>query len=189
MQGPVVVGTPVLSPILLVGQAPGDREVAQGRPFAWTAGRTLFDWFRSIGLEEARFRKRIYMAAVCRCFPGKLPKGGDRVPSRTEIAQCRDWLRAEVRLLQPRLILPVGRLAIGQFIEAGRLDQVVGRRLRVQVEDLSTDLIPLPHPSGASVWHRTAPGKALLAAALDLVRTHPAWQTVLAAPQPVWRGL
>src|SRR5687768_16510375 len=79
MQRPAVTCGPVLSPILLVGQAPGDKEPALGRPFAWTAGKQLFKWFARLGLAEAEFRERIYMAAVCRCFPGKNPKGGDRV--------------------------------------------------------------------------------------------------------------
>src|SRR5690606_18455982 len=85
---PVVVGRPVVSPVMLVGQAPGDKEGGLGRPFAWTAGKTLFKWFSQIGLDEEEFRSRVYMAAVCRCFPGKNPKGGDRVPSPEEIKNC-----------------------------------------------------------------------------------------------------
>src|SRR5215831_14416477 len=84
MIGPVVVGPPVRSDILLIGQAPGPREGVLGRPFAWTAGRQLFKWFQSIGVEEAGFRARVYMAAVCRCFPGKTGSGGDRAPGPDE---------------------------------------------------------------------------------------------------------
>ena len=72
MAKPVVSGGAVVSRIILVGQAPGDKEPKFGRPFAWTAGRTLFKWFHEIaGINEAQFRGCIYMAAVCRCFPGK----------------------------------------------------------------------------------------------------------------------
>ena len=79
MQRPVVTGGAIVSKVLLVGQAPGDKEPMLGRPFAWTAGRTLFRWFNeTTGLDEATFRSSIYMAAVCRCFPGKKPRGGDR---------------------------------------------------------------------------------------------------------------
>jgi uracil-DNA glycosylase len=181
MQQPVVVGTPVLSPVLLVGQAPGDKEIKLGRPFAWTAGKTLFGWFRQLGMDEEAFRSRVYIAAVCRCFPGKRPAGGDRVPSPVEIANCSRWLRAEIRLLRPRLVLPVGRLAIGRFLEFQSLDQVVGIRHSAEVEGLCTDVIPLPHPSGASVWHRREPGKTLLAQALSLVAEHPAWRDLQGA--------
>ena len=79
MIGPVVSGAPVLSPVMLIGQAPGAHEGPAGRPFAWTAGKTLFRWFGEVGISEAEFRERVYMAAVCRCFPGKGAKGGGRV--------------------------------------------------------------------------------------------------------------
>jgi uracil-DNA glycosylase len=179
MTGPPVVGEPVGSPVLLVGQAPGPKEIEAARPFAWTAGKALFAWFDQIGLPEEVFRRRIYMAAVCRCFPGKNPKGGDRVPDRTEIANCAPWLDAEIMLLRPALILPVGRLAITRFMPVKRLDEVVGRMHRVTRAGFTTDALPLPHPSGASVWHRTEPGRSLLLEALALIQTHPAWQTVL----------
>ena len=127
MVGRPVTGAPVSSPILLIGQAPGAREVEVHRPFAWTAGKTLFGWFGAIGLSEADFRSRVYMAAVCRCFPGKNPRGGDRVPNREEIAHCRHWLQQELQLLQPELLLPVGKLAIQQFLPVAKLDAVIGQ--------------------------------------------------------------
>ena len=65
---PPIVGRPVASRVYLVGQAPGPREGALGRPFGWTAGRTLFTWFTSLGLDEEAFRSRVYIAAVCRCL-------------------------------------------------------------------------------------------------------------------------
>jgi len=176
MAGPPVMGEPVLSPVMLVGQAPGSKEIEVHRPFAWTAGRTLFKWFESIGLAEPHFRSRAYMAAVCRCFPGKAKAGGDRVPARDEIAQCSRWIEREIRLLAPRLIVPVGKLAIGLFIDHARLDEVVGCVHRVTVHGVETDVVPLPHPSGASVWHRVEPGKTLLREALACIDAHPAWQ-------------
>jgi uracil-DNA glycosylase len=181
MHGPSVVGEPVLSPVLLVGQAPGDREPKLGRPFAWTAGKQLFKWFEPLGLSEPQFRSRIYMAAVCRCFPGKLPKGGDRVPSPDEIANCRPWLEREIALLRPRLIVPVGRLAIEQFLPAKPLVEVIGRRAQVRFGRRDIDVIALPHPSGASTWPRTEPGKSLTEAALRLIGEHPAFRELVDA--------
>lgn len=179
MQPPVVIGLPVVSPVLMIGQAPGDREGPAGKPFAWTAGKTLFKWFESIGLDENGFRSRIYMAAVCRCFPGKKATGGDRVPSRQEIDNCQHWLTAEIDLLQPQLLVPVGKLAIGRFLGADRLASVIGHVHRVPIQDRELDLIPLPHPSGASTWHRTEPGKTLLHDALQLIAGHPAWEQIV----------
>ncbi len=176
MQGPPVTGQPVVSPVLLVGQAPGPKEIVEHRPFAWTAGKTLFGWFATLGVEEAAFRNQVYMAAVCRCFPGKNPRGGDRVPSREEIANCAPWLEQEINLLQPRLLLPVGKLAIARFMPVNKLNDVVGQRFRIEHAGHAMDCIPLPHPSGASTWHRTEPGKSLLQKALRLIARHPAWK-------------
>jgi uracil-DNA glycosylase len=176
MIGAPVHGSPVASKILLVGQAPGSKEVHVKRPFAWTAGKTLFAWFSSIGLAETAFRERIYMAAVCRCFPGKSAGGGDRVPSKAEISNCSTWLGAELDLLQPKRSIPAGKLAIDQFLPPAKLDVSVGRIHQIMHRGRALDVIPLPHPSGASVWHRIEPGKSLLARALQLIQTHPAWQ-------------
>ena len=182
MLGRPVLGTPVPSPVLLIGQAPGRKEMEVHRPFAWTAGKTLFKWFASIGLEEEDFRQRVYMAAVCRCYPGKNPRGGDRVPNPEEIANCAPWLDRESELLEPRLILPVGQLAIARFIAFQRLTEVIGRLHRCEVQGRMTDLVPLPHPSGASTWHRTSPGRELLARALETIQEHPAWQRICTGP-------
>lgn len=177
MKRPSVSGGPILSKVLLVGQAPGDKEPVLGRPFAWTAGKTLFRWFQEgCGLSEADFRQRVYMAAVCRCFPGKNPKGGDRVPSDDEIQNCSKWLRAEMDILRPELVIPVGRLAISQFLPADKLENIIGQQWQVTRNNSHFTLIPLPHPSGASTWHRTEPGKTLLQRALQLICQHPAFR-------------
>ncbi len=176
MHPPPVSGGPVLSKVLLVGQAPGVREPVVGKPFAWTAGKTLFRWFEeATGLNEEAVRARIYFAAVCRCFPGKAPGGSDRVPNPQEIANCSSWLHRELEILQPRLVIPVGKLAIAQFIPVAKLDQIIGRSFRAERAGTKFDLIPLPHPSGASPWHRISPGKELLHQALALIRAHRAF--------------
>ena len=175
MHKPVVTGRAVASRILLVGQAPGDKEPVLGRPFAWTAGKTLFKWFSAgLGWNEGEVRDRIYFAAVCRCFPGKRPEGGDRVPSPEEISACSHWLEREFEILRPALVIPVGKLAIGQFMAPAPLQELIGRRFSIRYRGHEADCIPLPHPSGASPWHRMEPGKTLLQRALDLVSVHPA---------------
>ena len=173
---PVITGQPVNSEILLIGQAPGDREGELGRPFAWTAGKTLFKWFESIGVSENNFRRQVYMSAVCRCFPGKNPKGGDRVPDKTEIETCSQWINREIELLRPKLIIPVGKLAISQYLPVNRLVDVIGGTFRHHVQGIGLDIIPLPHPSGASTWHRMSPGRELLAQSLQLLAQHQSWK-------------
>ncbi len=174
MHRPAVVGRPVASRILLVGQAPGDKEPNLGRPFAWTAGKTLFKWFdQALGWSEDEVRDRVYFAAVCRCFPGKKASGGDRVPDLAEIETCRGWLDREFELLRPSLVLPVGKLAIGQFLPEGPLVEVIGRSFALDYAGHLFDCLPLPHPSGASTWHRREPGITLLGQALAALAKHP----------------
>jgi uracil-DNA glycosylase len=179
MIGPVVTGVPVLSPVMLIGQAPGNREGPAGKPFAWTAGKTMFGWFAPLGLSEEQFRARVYMAAVCRCFPGKGAKGGDRVPSPVEVERCGVHLAAEISIVQPELIIPVGKLAIAQLLpDLDALADVVGTIHRATFHGRAVDVAPLPHPSGASTWHRMEPGKTLLERGLRAIAAHPAWKRV-----------
>ena len=180
MQGPPVHSAAVLSPVMLIGQAPGTREIEQLRPFCWTAGKTLFGWFASIGLDEAACRERLLISAVCRCFPGKNPKGGDRVPDRGEVERCAGWWRTEMDLLRPRLIIPVGKLAIAQVMEFGLLNEVIGQQWPYRSEaGWEADIIPLPHPSGASTWFKMEPGRTLLGQALGCIADHPAWRDLM----------
>ena len=185
MQGPAVYGKAVISPVMLIGQAPGFKEIEVHKPFAWTAGKTLFGWFNQIGISEERFRNEVYMSAICRCFPGKLKNGvrlktGDRLPSKDEISNCSHWLNAELEILQPNLIIPVGKLAISNFLTFNKLSDVIGQSHSISVSGNTCNLIPLPHPSGASTWPRTEPGKTLLNTALTLIKQDPAWQKCLA---------
>lgn len=174
MIGPVVHGPPVASRVFLLGQAPGPHEGKFGRPFAWTAGKTMFKWFqRTLGVDEETFRARVYMAAVARCFPGKASGGGDRRPDPGEIDNCRPWIEREVAILKPALILPVGTLAIEQVLGTSQpLIDVVGKPLHRTWLGRRVDVVCLPHPSGASTWHRKEPGISLLEAALQLISNH-----------------
>lgn len=180
---PVVIGNPVLSPVMLIGQAPGVKEGPLGKPFAWTAGKTLFSWFADIGLDEEGFRNGVYMAAVCRCFPGKATKGGgDRVPSPAEIERCSRHMQAEIRIIKPQLVIAVGKLSIAQlYPDVDKLTEIIGEKRRGEMAGHAFDVIALPHPSGASTWHRTEPGKTLLSRALGLIAKHPAWKSIVAA--------
>jgi uracil-DNA glycosylase len=136
--------------VLLVGQAPGAGEVAANRPFCGPAGRRLFRWLARAGFEEDEFRKRHYIAAATRCYPGRRSSGrGDRTPSQGEQALCRPFLDAELALLSVDVVLPVGRLAIRAFLGAKSLNEVVGS---VTQDTEGRWIIPFPHPSGASRW-------------------------------------
>ncbi len=178
MIGPVITCEPIISPIILIGQAPGDREGVIGKPFGWTAGKTLFKWFDSQGVNEDKFRRSVYIASVCRCFPGKKPNGGDRVPDRDEITACRAWMDAEFELLKPKLIILVGKLAISQFLPVKKLTDVIGQEFEQEIAGQLCTLIPLPHPSGASTWHQSEPGSLLLKQALQRLGLNAEWQSI-----------
>lgn len=169
--------TPVVSEArspraMLIGQAPGQTEKVDGRPFAGRAGRTLFRWLERAGIAERDARAQLYIAAITRCYPGPSPSGrGDRVPSSCEQAACGSWLDDELRLVRPRLVIPVGRLAIDRFLEPMPLEQVIGRAHSVRHAGGRSIAIPLPHPSGASSWIHEGDHPALLSRALDLLRS------------------
>lgn len=136
---------------LIYGQAPGVHEPELGRPFAHAAGRRLFEWFRPIGIvDEAMFRDTFALSSVCKCYPGRVAGArGDRVPTREEVANCRPWTDLLVSLLDPPLVIPVGGLAIRAWLgRTARLDDVIGHRLEMD----GRAVVPLPHPSGVSVW-------------------------------------
>jgi uracil-DNA glycosylase len=155
---------------MLVGQAPGKTEVVDRRPFAGRAGRTLFRWFASIGIDEQVARRRIYIAAITRCFPGSSPSGrGDRLPSPSQVANCSAWLEAEIEMIRPAVIIPVGRLAIERFLGNGLLADLIGRAHRLGDLPDTPVAIPLPHPSGASSWIHAPGHMELVGHSLDLI--------------------
>lgn len=155
---------------MLVGQAPGKVEAEGGVPFAGRAGRTLFGWLSKAGLDERAAREQIYIAAVTRCFPGPHPSGrGDRVPTKQEQARCADWLEAELRIIRPKLLIPVGRLAIERFLPVLPLDKIIGTKRTVTHAGGRSTVIPLPHPSGASSWFYQKDNRKLLDKAIGLI--------------------
>jgi len=132
--------------------------------------------------DEPDVRRRVYMTAMTTCFPGKRPGGaGDRRPTAREVALCSPWLDSVLELLQPKLILPVGSLALTRFLPHARLDDVVGSsftlggRAFVESPDDAPVLVPLPHPSGQSRWLNDAPRAALLDQALTRLRQLVVW--------------
>ena len=138
---------------MLIGQAPGWREIETGLPFAWDAGKRLVGWLALAGISGDDFRERWYVTSIGKCYPGRAPGSSvDRPPSRADIARWTPYLREELRLVAPRLVILVGgtahRFAFGATV---RLTEIVGRRLAWGAAPGAT-VIALPHPSGASTW-------------------------------------
>jgi uracil-DNA glycosylase len=146
--------------MMTIGQAPGITEKEAGRPFNAGSGTRLFQWLGQAGIDEDWFRRTQYMTSVTKCFPGRAASGsGDRVPSREEQAFCRPYLDDEIRLVDPDLIIPIGKLAIELFVpKKTRLVDLIG----TEIEQDGRVIIPLPHPSGASRWPQLPENRALI---------------------------
>ena len=190
-----VFSSGVTPEVMLIGQAPGVTEVVAQRPFNASSGRRLFQWLGEAGWQEDAFRERHYMTAVTKCYPGKHPNGkGDRVPSKEEQALCRPFLEAEIVLVQPRLMILVGGLAIKLlFPKSAKLTEVIGTAVyfapEVLQKPVNFDLkqgqvltqfegslakngrwvVPLPHPSGASLWPNKPANKQLIFRAIEIL--------------------
>lgn len=178
VEPPPVVARPEVWPrMMLVGQAPGPRERDLGRPFAYTAGSRLFVWFARLGVSEDQFRRRVWMAAVLRCFPGKAPQGGDRPPAPEEIEHCAPWLEREIELIRPLTVIAVGQHAIARFLpQPAPLAERIGRAFPVTRGELEIEVVPLPHPSGRSTWLIRKDNQERLDQALDLLGRTRGWQ-------------
>ena len=148
----------------MLGQAPGELEGEERRPWRGRAGRTLRRWLR---LDEDAFYATFYCASITRCYPGKAPSGrGDRTPTPREQELCSFWREWELRLLRPALIVPVGGLAIRRLLRRSRLTECIGQQYEL---DLAT-VVPLPHPSGASGWLNDPANRELVERAAALIR-------------------
>jgi uracil-DNA glycosylase family 4 len=171
IQPPAVTQGSATARMMTIGQAPGITEVEAKRPFNAGAGRRLFQWLGEAGIDEDWFRTTQYMTSVTKCYPGRTKGGnGDRVPSRTEQELCYPFLEEECRLVNPEVIIPIGRLAIGLFFpQSKKLTQIIGTQ--VQIES-GAWVIPLPHSSGASRWHQIAENRVLIDRAIGLIKGH-----------------
>lgn len=186
---------PPAAKVLLIGQAPGITEVEARRPFNAGSGKRLFRWLEKARWHEVEFRNHYAMTAVTKCYPGKDKNGkGDRLPSKLEQRFCRPFLEREIALFRPRLIILVGGLAIRLFYPPTRkLSAIIGTacyfpptaltdpvNFNLSQAKLVTEfdetkrmdgrwVVPLPHPSGASLWPNKPENQALIDRAIVLL--------------------
>jgi len=155
---------------MTIGQAPGITEQQAQRPFNAGSGTRLFGWLARAGIEEEWFRSTQYMTSITKCYPGRQSSGsGDRVPTRREQELCRPFLDNEIELVNPQVIIPIGRLAINLFYPKKlKLSEIIG----TQKEIAGRWIIPLPHSSGASRWHQIEENRQLISVAIALILNH-----------------
>jgi uracil-DNA glycosylase family 4 len=139
--------------VMLVGEAPGATEDEQGRPFCGRAGRLLDEVLAEAGLA----REAVYITNVVKARPP-----GNRDPKPSEVAHCMPWLEAELALVQPRIVVPLGRHALAHFSDGTKISQVHG----TEIVERGRTLFPLYHPAAA--LRSTALKQTLLADARAL---------------------
>ncbi|MCQ8103842.1 uracil-DNA glycosylase [Methylomonas sp. SURF-2] len=120
---------------MLIGEAPGQNEDLQGEPFVGKAGQLLNEMLRAIGLE----RREVFIANVLKCRPP-----ANRDPQAEEVAACREFLRRQIALLQPRIILAVGRIAAQNLLET---QQPLAKLRGIQHRLENIPLVVVHHPA------------------------------------------
>lgn len=115
---------------LVIGEAPGAEEDAQGEPFVGRAGQLLNAMLQAVG----KARESVYIANILKCRPP-----GNRDPRPEEVIQCRPYLRRQIELIAPRIILAVGRIAAQNLLNS---DEAIGR-LRGKIHRLPDSGIPV----------------------------------------------
>jgi uracil-DNA glycosylase family 4 len=126
---------------MIVGEAPGEQEDLQGEPFVGKAGQLLDNMLRAIGLTRASApaERQVFIANTLKCRPPR-----NRNPEPDELAQCEPFLQRQVALVQPKIILAMGRFAVQSLL---RSDEPVGR-LRGRVHRYQgVPLIVTYHPA------------------------------------------
>ena len=127
--------------ILFIGEAPGKKEDETGEPFVGAAGKFLNEMLGAIKLK----REDVYIANVCKCRP---PENRDPLPE--EVAACWPWLLAQIKIIQPKLIVTLGRHSMERFLPGFKISEVHGKAMRREVEDMGRQVFyTLYHPAAA----------------------------------------
>ncbi len=127
---------PVSADVFFLGEGPGAREDEQGLPFVGRSGRYLDELLEGIGLD----RDRVFITNVLKCRPP-----GNRDPHVSEVQACSPYLERQLSLVQPRLVVTLGRFAMSHFFSSGRISELHGHPRRVG----DTIYLPLYHPAAA----------------------------------------
>ena len=127
----------VLSDVLLVGEGPGAREDATGRPFVGPAGQLLTELLRGIGWE----REDVFITNIVKCRPP-----GNRDPEPDEAAACAGYLERQERALDPAIVVTLGRHSLQRYLPGARIGAVHGRLRR---SFSGQHVFPMYHPAAA----------------------------------------
>ena len=122
--------------IMFVGEGPGQQEDRTGRPFVGPAGQLLEQLLSSIGLR----RNQVYICNVVKCRPP-----GNRDPLPEELAACKHWLDNQIRLVQPKIIVTLGRFSMARWFPGQSISRIHGRHIKRD----GVIIFPMYHPAAA----------------------------------------
>jgi len=132
---------PADAEIMFIGEGPGQKEDELGRPFVGAAGKFLEEMLISINLK----REEVYIANVVKCRP---PQNRDPLPE--EAAACWPWLLEQIKIIQPKLIVTLGRHSMERFLPGQKISQVHGKAMRREIPGIGKQVFyTLYHPAAA----------------------------------------
>jgi uracil-DNA glycosylase family 4 len=127
---------PADADIMLIGEGPGFHENEQGRPFVGAAGNFLEDLLASIGLT----REQVFICNVVKCRPP-----GNRDPQADEIAACAKYLDRQIWVINPKVILTLGRFSMAKYFPNARISAIHGQKQVIN----GRIIVPMYHPAAA----------------------------------------
>ncbi|MFA4817701.1 MAG: uracil-DNA glycosylase [Parcubacteria group bacterium] len=127
--------------IMFIGEGPGQKEDELGRPFVGAAGKFLEEMLATIKLK----RDQVYIANIVKCRP---PQNRDPLPEET--AACWPWLLEQIKIIQPKLIVTLGRHSMERFLPSMKISKVHGKAMRREIEGIGRQVFyTLYHPAAA----------------------------------------
>jgi uracil-DNA glycosylase family 4 len=127
--------------IMFIGEGPGQKEDELGKPFVGAAGKFLDEMLETISLK----RETVYIANVVKCRPP-----GNRDPLPDEVAACWPWLIEQIKIIQPKLIVTLGRHSMERFLPGYKISEMHGKAMRRDIQGLGRHIFyALYHPAAA----------------------------------------
>jgi len=162
--------------IMFIGEAPGKKEVELTIPFVGSSGKILDKMLEKIGLNRGEiyphtkitdnktdnkkiisnskknnFGVGVYITNICKCRPPE-----NRDPLDEEIKKCWPWLEKQIAIIEPKIIVTLGRFALNAFLPNAKISQVHGQLIKIEIKKIGKiKLFPLHHPAAARINRKT----------------------------------
>lgn len=133
--------------IMFIGEAPGKKEDESGIPFLGSSGKILDKMLAEIKIK----REDVYLTNICKCRP---PQNRDPLPE--EVSTCLPWLEKEIEIIDPKIIVTLGKYALNSLASAAKISEVHGKILEIKISKIGKiKIFPLHHPAAARCNRKT----------------------------------